>query len=82
MYILTFWKKRTFNRNEKFLTVGLCILVLLFYPDFIFAQESFLKTKVEKISATRQSSDERIKQVLRNLEIPEDIGFIKEVNVP
>jgi len=44
--------------------------------------DSFLKTKVETISGPQLKKEARVKQLLRNLEVPEDIGFIKEVYVP
>lgn len=75
-------KEKLLTLHIFLLSIFIIFILIAIFSVKCFAQESFLKTKVEKISATRQSSDERIKQVLRNLEIPEDIGFIKEVNVP
>jgi len=44
--------------------------------------ESFLKTRVETVKSTNLKAGARIKQVLRNLDVPQEIGFVKDVHVP
>ncbi|MBU4304610.1 MAG: hypothetical protein KJ893_03140, partial [Candidatus Omnitrophica bacterium] len=66
-----------------FQKISYFLLISLFFIPPAHAQESsFLKTKIETINRTQMSGLERVKQVLRNLEVPKDIGFIKEVHVP
>ena len=56
-------------------------LICLSLPYAVCA-ESFLKTRVEKIDQPKLSQENRIKQVLRNFDVPKDIGFEKEIHVP
>ncbi|MBU1043016.1 MAG: hypothetical protein KJ915_01305, partial [Candidatus Omnitrophica bacterium] len=60
-----------------FICIGLSV-------DFSYAQQStsFLTTKVETIEGPKLKKTEKIQQVLRNLEIPVELGFIKETHVP
>ncbi|MCP4649172.1 MAG: hypothetical protein GY853_03705 [PVC group bacterium] len=60
-----------------------CILLLIsgVYLNTCNA-ESFLKTRVEKIDAPKLNEIDRIKQVLRHLDIPRDVGFVKEIHTP
>ena len=55
------------------------IFFLIFLNAFlVYAEESsFLKTKIENLSQPKLSESNRIKQLLRNLDIPKDIGFVK-----
>jgi hypothetical protein len=69
------------------INIALIVLIILI-PCFFLnteckAQEnSFLKTKIEKVEGPKLRKTEKIEQVLRNLEIPPELGFIKEVHVP
>ncbi|MFH1093108.1 MAG: hypothetical protein V1739_03000, partial [Candidatus Omnitrophota bacterium] len=63
-----------------------CIFILallVFNVQLTFGQEkSFLKTRVETLKSSNLKDESRVKQVLRNLEIPQEIGFVKDVHVP
>lgn len=61
----------------NFLLLSLFVIV----PDQSFA-ESFLTTKVETIEGPKLKKTAKVEQVLRNLEIPAELGFIKETHVP
>ncbi|MCP4649097.1 MAG: hypothetical protein GY853_03295 [PVC group bacterium] len=45
-------------------------------------EETFLKTKIEKIGNSKRSEINQINQVLRNLDIPKEIGMVKETYMP
>ncbi|MFH1459321.1 MAG: hypothetical protein ABIG64_02960 [Candidatus Omnitrophota bacterium] len=69
--------------SRKILIFLVIFGVLFFYVRPLFSQETgFLKTKIKTVSGPKLNESERVKQVLRNLEIPEDMGFIKEIHVP
>jgi len=69
--------------GEVFLRGVVLVSLSVFVPNAASAQDSgFLKPKVENISGPQLRNEERVKQVLRNLEISPDWGFVKETNVP
>ncbi|MCK5494711.1 MAG: hypothetical protein KAJ14_16500, partial [Candidatus Omnitrophica bacterium] len=44
--------------------------------------ETFLKTRVETLKSSNLKDQARVKQILRNLDVPQEIGFVKDVHVP
>lgn len=71
-------------RGSFILYINLLSLILLLCAgkiDILFA-DSFIKTRVETIKSSSPREEGRVKQVLRNLEIPQEIGFVKDVHVP
>ena len=73
--------KEQFNIGKTVLSLILVSALALSNATACLA-ESFLKTKIEKVQTAKVSKGNRIKQVLRTLEIPDDIGYIREVHVP
>ncbi|MBU0633706.1 MAG: hypothetical protein KKB82_09365 [Candidatus Omnitrophica bacterium] len=81
---------KNYNCKNRFVVLGEAIvmfgviLALLFGNTLSsFAQEtSFLKTKVDKVEGPKLTGENRIKQLLRNLEVPKELGFVKEIHVP
>ncbi len=77
-----------YRNNSPFVLTRILLMGGIFFLIFlnaflVYAEESsFLKTKVEKLSQPKLSESNRIKQLLRNLDLPKDIGFVKEVHVP
>ncbi|MBU4304575.1 MAG: hypothetical protein KJ893_02965, partial [Candidatus Omnitrophica bacterium] len=78
----------SFNLNNMkpviITTLVVCLILNLVSLSYIqdgYA-DSFLKARVETVSGPQMSGLEQVKQVLRNLKVPKDIGFIKEVHVP
>ncbi len=72
------------HRYKMKLIIALSVFASLLFGVNIFdgyCAESFLQAKVEKISGPQLKGEDLVRQVLRNLEIPKDIGFIKEVKV-
>ncbi|MBU1087606.1 MAG: hypothetical protein KKD05_08865 [Candidatus Omnitrophica bacterium] len=59
----------------------LLFILLIVISNQCFA-ESFLTTKVDTIEGPKLQKTEKVQQVLRNLEIPSELGFIKEIHVP
>lgn len=69
--------------NPSFLI--LFVLASLFQTTYLYAQQqsaSFLTTKIETIEGPKLKKTEKVEQVLRNLEMPAELGFIKEIYVP
>ena len=65
----------SFSKNLELLgiKIGLLIaIVIICSPGCLYAQQgsSFLKTKVETIGSSKLQKTAKVKQVLRNLEIP------------
>ena len=79
---------KSFFSKYNFLILNLVVCLSIFVLLVIqvqstFAQgNSFLKTRVETVKSPKLKDEARVKQILRNLEVPEGIGFIKDVHVP
>ena len=54
----------------------------VFLSDACAQEEGFLKAKIEKIEGLKKNSEDEIKIVLRNFDVPKEIGFVKEIHVP
>ena len=73
-----------FSRRSFIIYINILSLILVLYSgkiDNAFA-ETFLKTRVETVKSPKLKDEARVKQILRNLEVPEKIGFVKDVHVP
>ncbi|MFH1062774.1 MAG: hypothetical protein V1747_07840 [Candidatus Omnitrophota bacterium] len=65
--------------------LGLLVLAQLVLPaSYLHAQQStsFLSTKIETLEGPKLKKTAKVEQVLRNLDIPAELGFIKEIHVP
>lgn len=76
------------NLAQRLVRITLVVVVLLtqflIEPAAVYCQQgsSFLKTKVERLDGPKLQKTAKVKLVLRNLEIPQELGFIKEIHVP
>ncbi len=68
--------------GRKLNSIFILVLAMILFCAGSVRSESFIKTRIRKVKAPLIKDERRMKQVLRTLEVPEDIGVIKEVHVP
>jgi len=73
------------KHNFLFSNMWLCLFIVVLsviYVSPVFSQgSSFLKTRVETVKSINLKDEARVKQILRNLDVPQEIGFVKDVHV-
>ncbi len=78
------YRKLVFESVKLALIILIVLAQFTILPSNAYSQQgtSFLKTKVERLDGPKLKRAAKVNLVLRNLEIPQNLGFVKEIYVP